>query len=411
VYNFINHQNIFYPSQYGFRPKHSTIDAITEFAFNVLSSRDNNRHTVSVFLDLSKAFDTINHNTLLNKLQHYGIRGVALDWFGSYLYKRRQFVSFQNTNSSELEITCGVPQGSVLGPLLFIIYMNDLPNALQYSKSILFADDTTIFYSSENATLMFNRINNDLQLLADWFKANKLSLNIGKTNYMIFKGNNHVIDQFTLTINDNIINKVDKIKFLGIMIDKDLNWHEHIKYCIHKMSSGHYAINMTKNILAKEHLKILYYSLINSYLNYGLLLWGAANKNQIKKIEIKQNKIIRTLHGCKYNTSSTPIYKKLHVLQLNSLYKCQLGKLMYQYFKGELPRPVQNIFTTNIDIHSYNTRNKYHPHIISRNTQSIGKTFIHKAPQNWYSIPESIKTVRTSRSFIAKYKKHLITEI
>ena len=151
-----------------------------------MSSLDKQEHSLSVFLDLSKAFDTIDHTILLNKLNHYGVRGVALDWFRSYLSNRKQFVNFKDTKSDIRNVDCGVPQGSVLGPLLFIIYTNDLPKAIKYSKCILSADDTTLFYCTKHRNELYNNISMDLNALSDWFKANKLSLNVSKTNYMTF---------------------------------------------------------------------------------------------------------------------------------------------------------------------------------------------------------------------------------
>ena len=184
LYSFLQKHDILYASQYGFRPSYSTIDAITEFVSNVLYCLDKKENCLSVFLDLSKAFDSINHSILLSKLNHYGIRGGALEWFKSYLDHRRQYVIVNGVRSTEKTINYGVPQGSVLGPLLFIIYLNDLPESLTYCKPIIFADDTTLFHAGTNN--LFEHVNYDLKQLSDWFRANQLSVNTSKTKYMFF---------------------------------------------------------------------------------------------------------------------------------------------------------------------------------------------------------------------------------
>ena len=156
LFNFLNTNNALFSSQYGFRKNHSTINAVTELVSHVIKAMNRKENTISVFLDLSKAFDTVNHNILLRKLEFYGIRGIALEWFKHYLTGRKQYVLYNNTQSSKQYITCGVPQGSVLGPLLFLVYINDIPNCLKYSKSIVFADDTTIFASCKNMNTLYN---------------------------------------------------------------------------------------------------------------------------------------------------------------------------------------------------------------------------------------------------------------
>jgi hypothetical protein len=188
LYNYI--EPALYEKQFGFRSKRSTIHAILEFCTDIIESFENKQVTMATFLDLSKAFDTIDHRILINKLQLYGIRGIALKWFESYLTNRQHYIQYKSHSSFMNSITTGVPQGSVLGPLLFIIYSNDLPLCLsdiKTTKCLLFADDTAIYETSSDVTKLYKSLNANLNTLADWFRANKLSLNVSKTIYMIFE--------------------------------------------------------------------------------------------------------------------------------------------------------------------------------------------------------------------------------
>ena len=183
---FLHKHNILSDSQYGFREKHSTSHAILQLIHNISIGHEHSLHTVGIFLDLSKAFDTINHDILLDKLFHYGIRGIALDWFKNYLTYRKQFVDIEGKHSVLRELNCGVPQGSLLGPLLFSIYINDFDKSSDLFSFILFADDLNLFISHNDIEVLFNIVNSELTCIANWIKANKLSLNIQKTNYMLF---------------------------------------------------------------------------------------------------------------------------------------------------------------------------------------------------------------------------------
>lgn len=409
LYHFLTNQRAFYDSQYGFRPGYSTIAAITEFSSKLLESFDNKLNTIGVFLDLSKAFDTINHTTLLNKLRHYGIRGQALEWFRSYLSSREQFVMYKNTTSLLREVTCGVPQGSVLGPLLFIIYTNDLPNALRFTRCVLFADDTTVYYSSRNLEHVIQNISADLKNLTEWFKANKLSLNITKTNYMLFTKNDKDYKRnMNLRLSNEDITRVNSTKFLGMIIDDKLNWQSHIEHTKNKISSGLYALNKSKHVLGTKHLKTLYYSLIHPYITYGLLLWGSASKSLTKRIEIMQNKAIRSITNSKYNASALPLYKQLKILPLKHLYEQQLGKLMYMHSKHILPLHIQKLFTPNNTIHTHGTRHANDPHFHHVTSSQIMSSFMHKAPAFWYQLSPHIKDSITTKTFIFRIKKHLL---
>ena len=291
LYNFLMSKHIFYNSQYGFRKHHATAHAIHEFVDNTVNAFDNKLLTLSVFLDLSKAFDTIDHNILLKKLDWYGIRGKALDWFRSYLTDRTQYVKYNNPKSSIKTLPCGVPQGSVLGPLLFIIYTNYLPNCLIVTKAILFADDTTIFLSSQNKQFLYESVNKDLHSLSEWFQTNKLSLNVSKTNYVLFN-NTRVdnADNFNLTIANKSIERKNEVKFLGLYLDSKLDWNAHIKFVRNKMNSALYAMRRSKNILKQSHMMTLYYSLFYPYIDYGITLWGASYTQHINKLQTSQKK-------------------------------------------------------------------------------------------------------------------------
>ena len=225
--DYIKNYNILNEKQFGFRPKHSTYMAIIELVDKIANAVERNETTVGIFLDLSKAFDTINHNILLYKLEYYGFRGVTLDWFKSYLTNRKQFVRYQMHASNHKIINCGVPQGSILGPLLFILYINDIVNTTSLLELILFADDTTLLFSHPDIASQNDIINIELQEICSWFQANKLSVNATKTNYMVL-GTPQSTRKF-IDINQNIDNlndsaltsssDVEKVK-LNIKLDK-----------------------------------------------------------------------------------------------------------------------------------------------------------------------------------------------
>ena len=407
LYNFINES--LYTRQYGFRAKRTTVQAIAELYIDVIDSWENKKSTLATFLDLSKAFDTIDHNILINKLNFYGIRGVALSWFQSYLCERKHFIQYKSHNSVTSSITCGVPQGSVLGPLLFIIYTNDLPNCLKHAKCILFADDTTVYLSSPNLSKLYDSLNYDLNNLTDWFRANKLSLNVGKTMYLLFKNkHDHVqINNYNVNIGSEIIKRVQHTKFLGLIIDDQLQWAAHIKHVKSKLSSSLYAIRTAKHILSISQLKTLYYSMVHPYLEYGLLLWGAAHRTHLKPLEIIQRKSIRLINNSSYNAHTKPIFKKINILTLCDLYTLHIDKFMYEYHHNNLPNSLNNIFIPNHDFHSYNTRHREDPHILSRRTAFAGKSLLHQGPKLWNEIPREIKDLKSIHMFTRKIKNTL----
>ena len=223
LYMFLEANNILFNQQFAFRKNNSTTYALIQITERIKESIDNGKYGCGLFIDLRKAFDTVNHEILLLKLEHYGIRGIILDWFKSYLSNRKQFVYINGISSSLKDISCGVPQGSVLGPLLFLLYINDLPNISKILNFYLFADDTNIYYENENLAQMEKIINLELKKLSMWLKINRLSLNIGKTNFVIFHPFNKPLKyRITLKIDRKAIMEKSYITYLGIIIDSTL---------------------------------------------------------------------------------------------------------------------------------------------------------------------------------------------
>ena len=247
--SFLSVNNILNPSQFGFRKKFSTDLAIAHLLDKITSAFAKKEHVIAIFMDLSKAFDTINHDILLHKLRNYGIRGTALSWFKSYLSNRQQYVLNDKNKSSMLNIRCGVPQGSILGPLLFLIYINDITKSSSTVSFILFADDTNILYSHKHLTELINTLNTELINVSSWFKCNKLSLNIAKTNFIHFQTLHSNIElPQPIKIDDLSLLKKDFTKFLGITIDKNLTWDQLIQNISSQITRGIGMLCKTKDI-------------------------------------------------------------------------------------------------------------------------------------------------------------------
>ena len=237
LYRFLEIHDVFFSLQFGFQENHSIDHALVSLTETVKSTLDNKRFGCGIFIDLQKAFDTVNHKILLSKLEHYGIRGCALEWFRSYLSDRKQYVSANGSNSNLLSITCGVPQGSVLGPLLFLIYINDLPNASKKLNFYLFADDTNIYCESSDLSTLIKIVNRELRSVKKWLDANKLSLNIDKTSYIIFHSSSATVpSDAVVKIGKKHIKRVKFVKFLGLLLDEHLSWKYHLSELSKKLA-------------------------------------------------------------------------------------------------------------------------------------------------------------------------------
>jgi len=357
--NFINQREVLYKFQFGFRKDHNTSLALMILLDEISNAFNCNEMVLGVFLDFRKAFDTVNHDILLKKLYKYGIRGVSHDWIKSYLSNRKQFVCFDECDSTVLPITCGVPQGSILGPLLFILYINDLSNISNKFFPVLFADDSNLFFRGKNLNEMITTINEELSKVYEWLVTNKLSLNVDKTNFILFSTNRrqHLINQ-DVTIKGTKIKQVTSTKFLGVVIDSKLKWSEHIAMVKNKVSKGLGIIYKAKKLLKWETLITLYYSFIYPYLIYCIENWGYAAKIHMDSLVKVQKRIIRVISSSNFRDHTAPLFTKLKILPIAKLFLYQILVFMYKVYCKLLPFSLLNMFTLNINVHSYNTRSE-----------------------------------------------------
>ena len=371
---------------------------------NITSSIDNGQFTAGVFIDLKKAFDTIDHTILIAKLKHYGVRGVTLSWIESYLSNRNQYIYYNNVESDKLPITCGVPQGSILGPLLFLLYINDLCNTSKVFKFILFADDTNIFCTGKDRKEVENLLNSELYNLNKWFEVNKLTLNLTKTKYMIFGNHN---ENCSVSINNDAIEKVDSIKFLGIILDSKLSWNDHIQLVTKKVSRSMGILYRVKNILNQKSLFTLYCSLVLPYLNYACEIWGNTYASRIQPLIILQKKIIRIVCNRKFRDHTSELFYSLNCLKLPELISLKSLCVMYKAKNNLLPTKIQKYFVVLNTVHSHNTRSSSRDNFYCHAVRTKLKLFCLSVTgvNLWNKLDENIKQSKSLHIFKHQLKK------
>jgi hypothetical protein len=309
--------NIFFKNQFGFRPGYSVHHATLKMISIIQRQIDKKKSIGSLFIDLSKAFDLLNHDILFDKLEMYGIKGTYLKWFKSYFFNRKINTKYENELSNNVKLEVGVPQGSILGPLTFNIYVNDISSAIDTGDIILYADDTTLLISDDTTDLIAAKIKSEGDKLVDWFLSNKLSMNLKKTKTMYFnpKLSKNADQKLTLDnieieqIGESPELKTRSFKFLGYHIDEALSYKYHIEHIRKKANIGNFQLNKIKHALNPNTKVLIYFALIHSHLNFGSHLWIDSKKKNIKKLQIIQNKSIRAIHNLQYN-AHTNIYKK-----------------------------------------------------------------------------------------------------
>ena len=355
---FLGDNKILYESQYGFRALHSCEHALLEAQYCLNLALDKKQIAVLLLIDFSKAFDMVDHNILLNKLDHYGIRGNFLAWFKTYLIGREQYVHVNGTGSEKSVLNYSVPQGSILGPLLFILYINDLPGISSIANFIFFADDANIIITGNTYAEVQDNINNILNDIDKWVNLNGLKLNIKKTKFMVFSNRRDDSSGISIHLRGAAVERVKTERFLGVIIDTGLSWKTHITKLASKISMNAGIIFKLKGIVPAKVLKSLYNSFIQSHLNYCSNVWGHGSQASINVIFTAQKKAVRAtdkhFNNCFFNpdTGELPchtkdLFNRNGILTIHNLITKNCLTAMHKTYLGITPAPISRLFIIN----------------------------------------------------------------
>jgi hypothetical protein len=400
IISFIDKYKILSCCQYGFRSKMSTADAVYNLANYVTEHLDSGTNVLGLFLDVSKAFDSLTHRILLDKLYYYGFRGPIYDWLSSYLSDRYQFVfnSALGTSSSLKVVTNGVPQGSILGPLLFLIYINDLPNISLVSRFIMYADDTTclIPYTNHNDGVLI--ANSECEKITLWFYVNRLALNVQKCNVVFFSLCRN-IHYYTVLLNRQIVNQVDSVKFLGCYIDAQMNWHVHVNHVALCMSKGVAMLRFVNRIFPQYVKRMLYFAYVYSFMTYCLPAWGGTHSTYVDRVRIMQKRAIRLISDAPLFAHTVPLASQQRLLLFDDVYLLCMFKLMHFIFYNSSFK--FNLLTNLFTHHDYGMSLRksvlYFPVCYTRTVCRKHSVFI-CGISVWNAIPETVRSI----SFIIK---------
>ena len=344
VNNHLNLNNILCDNQFGFRQGMSTYMPILLLQDKITSAFENNSIMCGIYLDLRKAFDTVNIEILLKKIQQYGIINNAHNMLKSYLSERTQCVKINDVRSTFLPMQMGVPQGSILGPLLFILYINDFPQVCgQQITTFLYADDTSIFIEGKSEEELQTSLNVFMPKVAKWFTTNQLSLNTDKTFYQIYTSKKTAVE-VSLQLDGAAIKRAQTVKYLGVFIDEDLKWKTHIAKLYTVLSRNVGIISRVRYFLNSKHLLLLYNSLVLSHLNYCCFMYSSTYSTNINEIEKLQKRAVRMVDGQPRLAHTAPIFKKLKLLRIQDIGKQQMLLLLHRKLKVNMPNQIDQLF-------------------------------------------------------------------
>jgi hypothetical protein len=401
IYEYFHQHKLFYQLQHGFRPLHSTETATVSFIDMILNHLDNDKLPFSIFIDLSKAFDTLNHHILLHKLNYYGIQEISLQWFESYLSHRPQYVDYKGTRSTTKYLSVGVPQGSVLGPLLFLIYVNDINTVSSMFNCLLYADDTTLTSTisvPEINSIPIPSINDELDKIFLWMCSNRLSLNVSKTKCMIFHSPQRKVSDNILSglkMNNTHLTSTREFNFLGTTITSTVSWKVHCSNICKKLSRIIGILKRLQNTVPTYVLLSIYNSMFVPYLYHSILLWGHCPY----RIPSLQRKALRIVFKKKYKSHTNLLFKQYSLLKFEDMYKISCLKFYYKYINNMIPDCLSNMFSSEPLPQIYNLRHR------TPRLQTTKKEFTSKCIR--YMLPKLLN--ETDNMIVSKLHTHSLS--